>query len=126
MDSRAELWVGFFSALFDAIGPNRNRLTILQRVLFITWPASWILLIAAHNSAKAGKMVEPFQSVFVSLFWVTSIGAAWLLLTAWAFRERLRSHQWSEALGVRPRILVLLLLTLFTAAVFVYFSPLRQ
>jgi hypothetical protein len=40
-DPRIRLWENYLAALFDAIGPNRNRLTLLQRMVFIVWPWSW-------------------------------------------------------------------------------------
>jgi hypothetical protein len=115
MDSRAKLWGGYFAALLDALGPNRNQLSILQRFLFITWPAFWLLLLGAHGTARKGELIEPFQSVFESLWYVSLIGSAWLWLTAWAFKDRIRSSQMLGQLGVRPRILVYLCLTLLAA-----------
>ncbi|PKO68967.1 MAG: hypothetical protein CVU22_06110 [Betaproteobacteria bacterium HGW-Betaproteobacteria-16] len=123
MDSRAKLWVGYFSALLDALGPNRNQLSIPQRLLFITWPAFWLLLLGTHGIARKGELIEPFQSVFESLWYVSLVGSAWLWLTAWAFKDRIRSSQMLGQLGVRPRILVYLCLTLLAAVGSMYVRP---
>jgi hypothetical protein len=119
-DPRIRLWENYLAALFDAIGPNRNRLTLLQRMVFIVWPWSWWALIKVHRAAEARDLIEPFGQLFASPLNAVGIGLAWLLASVWVFRERIRAHKWSGELGAKPVYLVLFLLTLAVGAVWSY------
>lgn len=119
-DPRVRLWMNYFAALFDAIGSNRNGLTLLERVVFVIWPWSWWVLIRLHSAAEAGDLIEPFRRLFASPFNAVGIGVAWLLVSIWVFRERIRAHKWSGELGAKPVYVVLFLLTLGVGAVWTY------
>jgi hypothetical protein len=58
--SRIDLWIAYFTALFDAIGPNKAGLSLIQRILFIVLPTSGVLPVVGYRFANEGALVEPF------------------------------------------------------------------
>jgi hypothetical protein len=122
MDPRWQFWIAYFTALFDAIGPNKAGLSVIQRILFIILPASGVLPVVGFYLAQKGLLAEPFQSALAAWPWVALIVLVWWGITAWVFKDRIASHSWSGDLSARSRFLLPLLLTLLGAAAFAYFS----
>lgn len=120
LGSRAKLMGDYLSTLFDAIGPNKAGLSLVQRILFIVWPASFILPLAGYRLAQDEKLVQPFQAFFASMYGIALIILVWWGLTAWVFRAHLASHKWSGDISVMTR--VFLILSTFALAAIGYFE----
>lgn len=113
--SRQKYWGEYFFAWFDALWLNKNGLTYPQRLIFLFLPFFGPGLFYLHRGASEGLLHTQVNWIFSSLEYVLSILLAGIIISIFAFRDRITKHKWSGDLSVSTRLIIIFAIVILIA-----------